>query len=282
MDRTVGLVGAGSMAQALVAGWLGGRPSLPAGAVWACNRSRDDRLAALAAMGVCVTRDRAELCAAAPTIVLAVKPVDAAAALRALAPHLSEARHLIISLVAGLPSQAIGELCRLPGLPVVRAMSNTPSAVASAATAIAAGPAATAEHLETARSLLSAVGDVIVVEEGDLAAVTALSGSGPAYVYLLMEALHLAAGRMGLAPEVGRRLTAQTVFGAAKLALASEHGPRELVRQVASPGGTTVAALEVLDARGFSQALVDAVLRAAERAGELALAAAEPRPQGLE
>jgi pyrroline-5-carboxylate reductase len=280
MDRTVGLVGAGSMAQALVRGWLGGRPALPAGSVWACNRNRDDRLASLAAMGACVTRDRARLCAAARTIVLAVKPVDAAEALRALAPHLSARRHLLISLVAGLASERIAQLCGLPNLPVVRAMSNTPSAVGSAATAIAPGAGATPAHLDTARALLAAVGDVIVVEETDLAAVTALSGSGPAYVYLLMEALHQAAGRLGLAPEVGRRLTAQTVLGAAKLALVSEHGPRELVRQVASPGGTTVAALEVLDARGFSQALVDAVLRAAERAGELAVAAQPQAERG--
>lgn len=281
MDRTVGLVGAGSMAQALVSGWLGGRSALPAGSVWACNRSRDDRLTALAAMGAAVTRDKGELCAAATTIVLAVKPVDAAAALSALAPHLSAERHLLISLVAGLSAEAIAVLSGQPDLPVVRAMSNTPSAVGSAATAIAAGPAASAAHLETGRALLSAVGDVIVVDEADLAAVTALSGSGPAYVYLLMEALHQAAGRLGLPPEVGRRLTAQTVLGAAKLALVSEHTPHELVRQVASPGGTTVAALEVLDARGFSQALVDAVVRAAERAGELGLAAsAAALPEG--
>ncbi|HVB10600.1 MAG TPA: pyrroline-5-carboxylate reductase [Bacillota bacterium] len=281
MDRTVGIVGAGSMARALVMGWVGARSELPAGSVWACNRSRDDRLDALAAMGVRVTRDKGQLCEAAGVIVLAVKPADAPAALRALAPHLSPERHLVISLVAGLPSAAITQLCGLDALPVVRAMSNTPSAVASAATAIAPGSAASAAHMETACALLSAVGDVITVAEEDLAAVTALSGSGPAYVYVLMEALHQAAGRLGLSAEVSRRLTAQTVLGAAKLALVSEHAPDELVRQVASPGGTTVAALEVLQARGFSQALVDAVVRAAERAGELALAAAAtPGPAG--
>jgi pyrroline-5-carboxylate reductase len=275
MNGTVGLIGAGAMAQALVTGWLGGRAQLPPGSVWACNRSRDDRLAALAAMGVTVTRDKGELCAAASVIVLVVKPVDAAAALRGLAPHLDPGRHLLISLVAGLPAAAITRLCGLPALPVVRAMSNTPSAVGSGATAIAPGPAAREEHLAKASALLLAVGDVLTVDEGDLAAVTALSGSGPAYVYVLMEALHQAAGRLGLPAEVGRRLTAQTVLGAAKLALVSQRAPGELVRQVASPGGTTVAALEVLDARGFSQALVDAVVRAAERAGELASMAAD-------
>jgi pyrroline-5-carboxylate reductase len=280
MERTtVGLIGAGAMARSLVAGWLAGRPLVPPGAVWACNRSRDDRLAELEAVGVTVTRDRRALCEAAPTLVLAVKPVDAAGALRELAPHLDPERHLLISLVAGLSARAIGDLCGLPGLPVVRAMSNTPSAVGSAATAVAPGPAAGPAHLAVAASLLAAVGDVLTVAEEDLAAVTALSGSGPAYVFVLMEALHQAAGRLGLPAEIGRRLTAQTVLGAAKLALDTQQPPADLVRQVASPGGTTVAALEVLDARGFSQALVDAVVRAAARAKELG-AAAQPGREG--
>lgn len=273
MDRTVGIVGAGAMAQSLVTGWLGGRARLPAGTVWVCNRSRDDRLAALGALGAEVTRDKARLCRHAGVIVLAVKPVDAPAALAELAPHLAPERHLLISLVAGLSTATIARLSGQPHLPVVRAMSNTPSAVSAGATAIAPGAAAGPAHLEVARSLLAAVGDVLAVGEDDLAAVTALSGSGPAYVYVLMDALHEAAGRLGLPAEVGRRLTAQTVLGAAKLALTSADGPRELVRKVASPGGTTVAALEVLEARGFTQALVDAVLRAAERAGELGRAA---------
>jgi pyrroline-5-carboxylate reductase len=272
----IGVIGAGAMARALVTGWLRGRRQLAAGEVWVCNRSRDDRLAAMAALGAEVTRDKAAICRAAAVLVLAVKPADAAAALGELAPHLDPQRHLLLSLVAGWPTAAIAaRLGPAAGrVPLVRAMSNTPSAVGAGATAVAAGPTAGPRHVAAAAELLGAVGDVVVVDEADLAAVTAVSGSGPAYVFTLLEALQEAAVRLGLAPEVGRRLALQTLLGAAHLARQSGEAPADLTRQVASPGGTTAAALEVLRARGFVPTLVEAVARAARRAEELAAEAA--------
>jgi pyrroline-5-carboxylate reductase len=273
---SVGIIGAGSMAQALVGGLVGGGFLSPR-RIWATNRRDESRLRELASWGVRTTRSKADVCRHADVLVLAVKPKDAAECLAELR-GLVGGRHLVVSVMAGIGTSLIeGQLGE--GVRVVRAMPNTSSAIRESATAIAGGRWATAEDLALVATLLGAVGQVVIVQESELDAVTALSGSGPAYVYLLLECMAEAGAAVGLDPQVARRLALQTVFGSAKMARETGREPAELRARVASPGGTTVAALEVLERSGFREALTRAVARAAERSRELgqlwALAAAE-------
>lgn len=265
-EGTLGFIGAGSMAQAMVSGLVGGGFLAPR-RVWAVNRQDDARLAELARWGAHTTRDKAEVCRRSELIVLAVKPKDAEQVLGELRPHLT-ADHVLLSLMAGIPTAYIESLLD-EGARVVRAMPNTSSAVRESATAISAGRHASPEDMAVVAALLGAVGQVLIVDEEALAAVTALSGSGPAYVYLLLESLIQAGEAAGLEREVARRLVLQTVYGSAKMVRETERDPAELRQKVSSPGGTTVAALSVLEESGFRESLIRAVARAKERSVEL-------------
>lgn len=262
----IGVVGAGSMAQAFVSGLLGSGLASPS-MMQVNNRRNEDERRFFLGLGVGVAMDKAALSAASDVLVLAVKPADAAEALKELAPHVLR-RHLVLSLMAGIPSAYVAE--RLGGRPrVLRAMANTSSAVRESATAVAKGPGATARDLSTAMGLLQALGHVVPIEERLLDSVTALAGSGPAYVCLLIESM-VAAGRLeGLSDEVAQDLALQTVYGAAKMVRETGMRPEDLRRRVSSPGGTTLAALEVLEAAGFRESMARAVRRARERSGEL-------------
>lgn len=198
--------------------------------------------------------------------VIAVKPNDTEGACVALAAVGD--RTPVLSIAAGVP---IGRMERLlpPGTPVVRAMPNTPALVGAGAAAIAGGSAATDEHLGWASSILGAVGEVTRVSEPLLDAVTGLSGSGPAYVFLVVEALVEGGVLVGLPREVSRALVTQTVLGAAKLLAETGEGPEALRTAVTSPGGTTAAGLRVLEQRGVRAAFLDAVAAATDRSREL-------------
>jgi len=259
------LVGAGHLAESLVAGWLaaGMEPS----AVSVTNRERDDRLARFAAMGLRAERDKARALDGAQVVVLAVRPVDVDAALAECGP-VWPGGAVLLSLVAGVPTARLSAHLP-PATEVVRAMPNTASAVGESATAAwtrAAAPARAA-----ADALLSVIGGPVVwlTHEADMDAVTALSGSGPAYVYLLIEAMVEAAVAEGLAVDAATDLAVQTVIGAARHLRDSGEGAAELRRRVTSPGGTTAAAMSVLEARGFRPALAEAVQTAARRSRQL-------------
>lgn len=255
------------MAEAMVAGLLTAGVTF-APSIVVTNRSRQDRLDAMALRwGVRTTRSKAEVCASADVVVLATKPADIPAALGQLRGLVSP-RHLVLSVVAGIPcglvEESLGE-----GIPVIRAMPNTSCHVKESATAVARGRWAREEHQEVARTIFAAVGEVVTVPEEWLDAVTGLSGSGPAYVYLLMEALAEAGVEVGLSPEVSRLLTRQTVLGAARMVLETGEDPALLRRKVTSPNGTTMAALKVLEEMGFVAALREAVRRATARSREM-------------
>lgn len=265
--RRMGFIGAGAMAEAMVAGLLAAGVTL-APSIVVTNRSRQERLQAVATRwGVRTSPSKAEVCAWADVLVLATKPADVPVALGQLR-GLVTPRHLVLSVAAGIPcaliEEALGE-----GIPVIRAMPNTSCHVGESATAIARGRWATDEHEEVARTVFGAVGRVVVVPEEWLDAVTGLSGSGPAYVYLLMEALTEAGIELGLSPEVSRLLTRQTVLGAARMVLETGEDPALLRRKVTSPNGTTMAALKVLEEMGFVSALREAVKRATARSREM-------------
>lgn len=192
--------------------------------------------------------------------VIAVKPDVVAAVLPGLA---AAATARVLSIAAGVRTEAI-EAGLPAGTPVVRAMPNTPALVGAGAAAIAPGSTAGPEDLEWARGILEAVGTVAVVAEADLDAVTGLSGSGPAYLFRLAEALRAAGIAQGLDPAVADALVRQTLLGAATLLASSGEDPGRLRENVTSPGGTTAAGLAVLDEAGFMD-LIDGVVEAATR-----------------
>jgi pyrroline-5-carboxylate reductase len=273
--KSIGFIGAGNLAESLIKGLITSGTASPARIV-ASDRS-SARLAHLAeAYEVRVLNDNAEAVRSSDVVFLAVKPDDARAALAEIAPDLTPEK-LLISAAAGVTTTAILDTLARNGLksfvPVVRAMPNTPSLVLEGATGLCPGMGAGPSDVALARALFEAVGIVIEVEDEALMdAVTGLSGSGPAYVFLFMEALAEAGVKMGLAEDAAMTLALQTTLGAAKLAIESPRGLEELRRAVASPGGTTVEGLKALEKAGMKEAVIKAVEAATKRAKELALA----------
>lgn len=203
----------------------------------------------------------------ADIVLIAVKPGVVPTVLTQVAPALSE-NHLVISIAGGVRT---GKMEEIVGgkVPVIRVMPNTPALVGEGVTALTRGSHATDQHFSLAEALFAAVGRTAEVEERLMDAVTGLSGSGPAYVYLLIEALMDGGVKAGLTRETARLLAAQTVYGAAKMVLDSEEHPAQLRDNVTTPGGTTIAGLTVLERAGIRVALMDAVEAAAQRSREL-------------
>lgn len=199
-------------------------------------------------------------------VVLAVKPQDIHVALAQLAEALT-VDQVLVALVAGVPISVYERV--LGEVPVIRTMPNTPALVGEGITACAPGAYATADHMTMARTVLAAVGLVEEVDEALMDAVTAVSGSGPAYAYLLAEAMVAEGINQGLDPETALRLAARTIRGAGTMMESSDDDPSVLRQRVASPGGTTAEALAVMDRRGFVEVVREAVLAATERSIEL-------------
>ncbi|HTN78832.1 MAG TPA: pyrroline-5-carboxylate reductase [Acidimicrobiales bacterium] len=255
------LVGGGRMGEALLGGLLAAGWAEPADL--AVVEVVPDRRAALEERFPKVVVSEGVV--PADAAVIAVKPNDVEAACAALAGA-RVAR--VLSIAAGVPTARL-EAALPTGTPVVRAMPNTPALVGAGAAAIAAGAAATEADLAWAESILSAVGTVVRVDERQLDAVTGVSGSGPAYVFRFAEALIAAGEQAGLPHDISVALTVQTLTGAARLLAESGEPPADLRAAVTSPGGTTAAALRVLDERQWFEALVDAVAAATARSREL-------------
>ncbi len=243
----------------LAAGWGSGDLAL-------CVR-RMERADELAHRTGCpVSLDPVEAVAGRDVVVVAVKPRDVDALLKTLAGGVTEEQTLI-SLAAGVTTAAYQK--HLGPIPVVRAMPNTPALVREGVTGVAGGAHAGSEHLDRAREILGAVGSVRIMEETLMDAVTAVSGTGPAYVFLLAEALTEAAMREGLSREIAETFVHQTIRGAGHLLTDTSKSPAELRYEVTSPGGTTAAAMHVLEEKGFRAVVEDAVRAAAVRAREL-------------
>ncbi len=258
------LIGAGKMAEALARGWY------RAGATRLVASDPEPARRALFAeqFGAETTDDNAAAARGADVVVLAVKPQVMEAALDSLRGALAPGA-LVLSIAAGVPCARIE--AGLGGSPrVVRAMPNTPALVGAGVTAICAGAHAEANDLARAERLLAPAGTVVRVAEPDMDAVTALSGSGPAYVFYCLEAWLAEAAALGLAPATARALAFGMLSGAARLAEETGLEPAELRRQVTSKGGTTEAAVRVLDAAGVHETLRAAVRAARDRARELA------------
>lgn len=220
-----------------------------------------------AARGVRAVERIADAAAGADVVVVAVKPKDVAAVLADLAGAVGP-QTVVVTVVAGLEAAFYER--RLPaGVPVVRVMPNTPATIGRGMSAVAPGAAAREEHLAAAEDLLAGTGAVVRVAERDLDAVTAISGSGPAYVFYVIDALAEAGVLLGLGRALATTLATQTVLGAAALVSETGEHPAVLRERVSSPAGTTVAALRHLDAAGVRAAFVGAAEAAWRRAGEL-------------
>jgi len=266
-ERGLVLLGCGKMGSALLEGWLAG--GMPASAVTVLEPAPSPRLEALADDGL---RLNADLPADPAVAVAAVKPQMMTDALPRLAA-LSDAGTLFVSIAAGTSLAALAEALG-PDAPIVRAMPNTPAAIGRGVTALVGNPRATAAHLDLADALLRAVGRTVRLDdEAQMDAVTAVSGSGPAYVFLLIEAMAAAGVAEGLPEDLAVELARATADGAGALAIADGDAPPSTLREnVTSPGGTTAAALEVLmrDGDGLADLVRDAVAAAAARSRELA------------
>jgi pyrroline-5-carboxylate reductase len=253
------------MAGALIRGILGARVCTPADICVS-----DVSTAAVSALaeetGVVCEPSNAGVAAASETVVLCVKPQDALAVLRSAQPSL-EGR-LLISIAAGLNLTRLEDAAG-SNVRVVRVMPNTPSLVHRGASAYALGTAATAQDAQTVESIFGAVGIVGRVQESLLDAVTGLSGSGPAYGFLMVEALADGGVLMGLPRELALRLAAQTLAGAAEMVLQTGSHPGSLRDAVASPGGTTIAGIEAMERGGVRAGLIAAVRAATERSREM-------------
>jgi pyrroline-5-carboxylate reductase len=268
MAGEIVFIGGGNMGRALLGGLIADGT---APAQLAAAEPDPARRAALAdAFGLRTAAHGADLVGTAAVVVLAVKPQALRAVAQDLAPHFGAHRPLVVSIVAGITEADIDAWLG-GGFPVVRCMPNTPALVRHGISALHANARVDAEQRAQAERILGAVGQVVwVADEAQLDAVTAVSGSGPAYFFAVMEAMEQAGVALGLVPEVARQLTLQTALGAAVLATQSGESPATLRAQVTSPGGTTQAALEVLQAGGLAALFHDALAAAHRRAGELA------------
>ncbi len=267
-NACITFLGGGNMAASLIGGLIA--DGLPADRMTVSDPSAERREWLSARFGVAVHEDNRQAVAGADVVVLAVKPQVMRGLLAEVRDRICASNPLVVSIAAGLRTEALLRWlgCRPP---LVRCMPNTPALVQSGVTALYAGEDVDEARRSLAESILRAVGITLWVEdEALLDAVTALSGSGPAYCFLLMEAMQAAGEVLGLAPEQARLLTLQTVFGAAKMALESEEGPEVLRARVTSPGGTTERALAVFEEGGFRTLVQRAIEAAAERSRELA------------
>ena len=264
----LGFLGAGKMATALAKGFLQSGLASPH-QVCASDVLQVGRETFARETGARVTASNADVLAKADVVFLAVKPDQIVPLLNEVRSQLEPQRHLLISIAAGVTLARL-ESATPPGTRFIRVMPNTPALVGASASAFATGSQATRADAETAQKLLSAVGLALEVKESLLDAVTGVSGSGPAYAFLMIEALADGGVAAGLPRDIAQKLAAQTLLGAAKMVLETGQHPGALKDAVCSPGGTTIDAIHELEKGGVRAALMTAVRVASEKAKKLA------------
>lgn len=258
--KKIAIIGAGSMSEAMLAGIVENK-IIHSKQIWVTNRSNEKRLANLhEKYGVSTTYELNELLDGADIVVLAMKPKDAATSIEQV-KHLLRPNMMIISVLAGVSMDSI-EVLAQKQLAIVRAMPNTSAAVGKSATAIAVNSKVTDQQRQIVQMLFDTVGMTAFVEEAQLDAVTGLSGSGPAYIYYLVEAMEKGAVEIGLEREMAKHLIVQTLLGAAEMLAKTTKTPQELRHAVTSPGGTTEAGLKILAEHGVQEAFVECIKEA--------------------
>jgi pyrroline-5-carboxylate reductase len=261
----IGFIGCGRMGSALVHGVLKAQLVAPTD-IYVTDKIETAAQKLADETGVLRARDVDAVAAEADVVILCVKPGDAAEALHSARAQFSG--KLLISIVAGMTLEALGSAAG-DDVRIARVMPNTPALIHRGAAAYSLSANAREEDVAVVEQIFSAVGAVFQVDETLLDAVTGLSGSGPAYIYVMIEALADAGASMGLPRDLSLRLAAQTTAGAAEMVLQTGMQPAQLRDMVASPGGTTMAGLQALEAAGFRSAILDAVRAATERSREL-------------
>jgi pyrroline-5-carboxylate reductase len=265
---SLAFIGGGNMAEALIKGVLGSGAGIEAKAIRVADPLKPRRTFLADTYRVQVFADNNQAMTGAELVILAVKPQVLDEVLVGIQDEVADGQ-VVVSIAAGVTIAHI-HAHLYADTKVVRAMPNTPALVGEGASALTPGPGVTPEELNRVRELLASVGSVVVVGEEQMDAVTALSGSGPAYVFAVIEALADGGVKMGLARDVAVTLAAQTVLGAARMVLSTGTHPAALKDMVTSPGGTTSAGLHVLENAGVRGAFIGAVEAAARRSRELA------------
>ena len=260
----LGFIGAGKLTGSVIRGLMRTK-FCPPGEIIASEPNEQTRAALQKETGICLTAENAEFADRAEVIFIGVKPAMVLPVLQELSDKLQS--RVVISLAGGV---RISSMENTANARFMRALTNTPSAICRAATGIARGSRTTTEDVDLATNIFGAIGVVVEVEEKQIDAVTALSGSGPAFVYTMIEALAKGGTKMGLPAEVALKLAAQTVLGAAALVQESKMPPEELVKMVVTPGGTTAVGLATMEKLGTSESFIAAVEAATKRGQEMA------------
>ena len=275
-NDNLAFIGGGNMARSLIGGLIA--RGTAAGSIRVAEPGAESRDALAADFGVSVFADNAEAVRSAAVWVLAVKPQVLRQVCEALAPIARSQRPLVISIAAGITSTQLARWLATDTtadapLAIVRCMPNTPAMLGAGVTGLFATAQVDVQGRACAEALLSSAGATVWIDDEALMdAVTAVSGSGPAYVFLLAEAMEAAAKIQGLPDTAARTLVLQTVLGAARMLVESDEAPAELRRRVTSPGGTTQAAIETFEAGGLRELVAKAIGNATERGGQLAAA----------
>jgi pyrroline-5-carboxylate reductase len=267
-NSRISFIGCGNMGRSLIGGLIAN--GLSVNSITGTDINAEQRHTAAAQFNIEVLEDNRQAIKGADVVVLAVKPQSMQETLQAISADLAQEKPLLISIAAGIQLSHLG-LWAGEELAIVRTMPNTPALIQSGATALCANQYTSETQRDLAETIMRSVGLALWLDDETLMdAVTALSGSGPAYYFLIMEVMEKAATRLGLSQEHARILTLQTAFGAAKMALESNHDAETLRKQVTSPGGTTEQALNVLMNGGIEDLFAEALMAAQERSVELA------------
>jgi pyrroline-5-carboxylate reductase len=262
----IGFIGAGNMGSALIAG-LVERKEFEAGQILVCDIQKEKTDYLVQKYHIRKSESNQALIRDCSTIILAVKPKEIKTVLEGVKNGFND-KHLLISIAAGVPIDTIRKVIQRD-IPIIRVMPNTPAKIGMGITAISPGPLVKAGDIDMAEKIFSQVGDTVIVDEEMMDAVTALSGSGPGYIFQIMENFVDAGIKLGLSKEIAYRLTVQTVLGAAQLAKESKESLTELRDAVTSPGGTTSRGLAVMKERDLVNIITEAVEAAWRRSKEL-------------
>jgi pyrroline-5-carboxylate reductase len=265
-SKKIGVIGAGHIGAAVIGGLLKAKLTSPKNVM--ASRRTESSLAELAkTLGIHTTTDNKKVAKSSDIIILAVKPMNSREVLTEIKEFI-QPYQLIISVMAGIKTSFINSLLGV-SCPVIRSMPNTPVLVDGGATAISKGEFAGEDDLKIAHAIFKSVGTVEVVPENLLDAVTGLSGSGPAYIYMVIEAMTDGGVKMGIPRQIAFKLAAQTVYGSAKLVIETGKHPAILKDEVTTPGGTAIAAVAELETHGLRTMLINAVSTATMRSKEL-------------
>lgn len=267
MFNKISFIGAGSMAEAIIAGIIN-KNVLQRDQIYVTNKNNKERLTKLHNLfQINCSRNKKEVIEGADVIVLSMKPADVTEAIQSIKEYMNPDQ-LIISVVAGIVTDYISKLLD-DKYSIIRAMPNTSASIGHSATAITKGKHATKEHLLLSEVLFKSIGTTTIIDEEDMHIVTGISGSGPAYIYYLVEAMEQAAIESGLHPTVAKYLIAQTVLGAGEMLKQTEEETNILRKNITSPAGTTEAGIKTLAKYNFQEAIVECVCNARDRSIEL-------------